>query len=89
MSVCCRCIVSGRVQGVRYRASTQQRARALGVTGHAVNLPDGSVEVLACGPEQAVAELQAWLWQGPPAASVSEVSCEVVEGRHSADFAVA
>jgi len=44
-----RCLVAGRVQGVFYRASTRARAEALGVTGHARNLPDGRVEVLACG----------------------------------------
>jgi len=42
-----RCLVSGRVQGVFYRASTRARAESLGVTGHARNLRDGRVEVLA------------------------------------------
>ena len=44
-----RCLVAGRVQGVFFRASTRARAEALGVAGHARNLPDGRVEVLACG----------------------------------------
>jgi acylphosphatase len=73
-----RCLVAGRVQGVFYRASTRARAEALGVTGHARNLPDGRVEVLACGPEEAVRALCDWLWHGPPAASVSSVSVEPV-----------
>ncbi|HET7175306.1 MAG TPA: acylphosphatase [Gammaproteobacteria bacterium] len=73
MQVCKRCLVSGRVQGVFYRASTAERARALGVTGHAKNLPDGRVEVLACGEEATVAALCEWLWQGPPAAKVTAV----------------
>ena len=73
-----RCIVSGRVQGVFYRASTRQRAQALGVTGHARNLADGRVEVLACGAPDAVAALCAWLQQGPPAASVTAVEVEEV-----------
>ena len=59
-----------------YRASARQRAQALGVTGHARNLADGRVEVLACGPRDAVDALCAWLWQGPPAASVTSVDIE-------------
>ena len=59
-----------------YRASARQRAQALGVTGHARNLADGRVEVLACGPREAVDALCAWLWQGPPAASVTSVDIE-------------
>lgn len=79
MTTCLRCMVSGRVQGVWYRASTQERASALGVTGYAKNLPDGRVEVLACGDREAVEALREWLWQGPPAAEVSAVECgEVV-----------
>jgi acylphosphatase len=73
-----RCYVAGRVQGVFYRASTRSRAEALGVTGHARNLPDGRVEVLACGPPQAVEALCAWLWEGPPAAHVTAVDVEPV-----------
>lgn len=72
-----RCLVAGRVQGVYYRASTRTRARELGVTGHARNLHDGRVEVLACGPAAAVDELCRWLWQGSPASHVTEV--EVTE----------
>ena len=71
-----RCRVSGRVQGVFYRASTRARAQALGVTGHARNLPDGSVEVLACGEPAAVEALCEWLRQGPPAAEVTGVEVE-------------
>jgi acylphosphatase len=72
-----RCFVAGRVQGVFYRASTRQQAQTLGVTGYARNLPDGRVEVLACGPAAAVDALCAWLWQGSPASSVTSV--EVIE----------
>lgn len=80
-----RCYVSGLVQGVCYRASTRHKAIELGLTGYARNLPDGRVEVLACGPRQGLEALEAWLWVGPPAASVSEVTAlytgfEPVEG---------
>jgi acylphosphatase len=73
---CIQCLISGRVQGVWYRASTQQQARALGITGFAHNLSDGRVEVLACGDEVALKALQDWLWQGPDHAAVSHVDCE-------------
>ena len=78
MTLARRCRVSGRVQGVFFRASTRRRAEALGVSGHALNLPDGSVEVLAVGPAEAVEALCAWLWEGPPAAEVREVRCETL-----------
>jgi len=73
MKICKLFLVSGRVQGVWYRAATQQQALGLGITGYAKNLPDGRVEVLACGAEENVAELEQWLWQGPPLAKVSKV----------------
>ena len=69
-------MVAGRVQGVFYRASTRARAETLGVTGHARNLPDGRVEVLACGQREAVEALCRWLWQGSPASHVSAVEIE-------------
>ena len=71
-----RCIVHGRVQGVFFRDSTRRMAESLGVHGHAVNLPDGSVEVVARGTEEAVATLKRWLHQGPPHARVDSVACE-------------
>jgi acylphosphatase len=70
-----RCYVSGRVQGVFYRASTRQRAQELGCRGYARNLPDGRVEVLAVGEPAAVHALIEWLRQGPPAAHVTDVNC--------------
>ena len=79
MAVCRQCWVSGRVQGVYFRGATQRRARELGVTGYARNLPDGRVEVLVCGPAAAVNNLCEWLWQGPPGANVTAVACTVVE----------
>lgn len=78
MRVCVRCVVSGKVQGVWFRGSTRDQARRLGVEGWAVNLPDGRVEVLAAGTEEAVAALRAWLWRGPDLATVGNVECEPV-----------
>ncbi len=65
--------ISGRVQGVFFRDSTRREARRLGIHGYARNLSDGTVEVLACGDDDAVAELVQWLWHGPPMARVRQV----------------
>jgi len=79
MNICKRCRVKGRVQGVFFRASTQEQANKYNLTGYAKNLPDGSVEVLACGRIQAVEALCDWLWQGPLHARVDNVVCTEVE----------
>jgi acylphosphatase len=65
--------VRGRVQGVWFRESTRREAVALGITGYAKNMADGSVEVLACGDSAALQRLAEWLEVGPPAARVSLV----------------
>jgi acylphosphatase len=70
-----RCYVSGRVQGVFFRASTRDRARQLGLVGRVSNLPDGRVEVIASGPEADLAALRRWLQTGPPQAAVSGLEC--------------
>ena len=74
-----RCLVSGRVQGVYYRASAAARAREAGITGYARNLPDGRVEVLACGSQPALAAFVEWLWIGPSAAKVIDVATEIIQ----------
>ena len=73
MPTCQKFIIKGRVQGVWFRESTRQQAMNLGLSGYAVNLSDGSVEVLACGDSAAVEQLAGWLQQGPPLASVRSV----------------
>lgn len=75
---CTRFIVIGKVQGVFFRASTRERALRLGLTGHAKNLANGTVEVVASGSREAVDELDAWLHHGPPAAAVEEVRREAL-----------
>lgn len=76
-----RFVVSGRVQGVFFRASTRAEAERLGVTGIARNLADGRVEVIASGPDAMLEALEKWLWTGPPAARVDDVLREVVADR--------
>jgi acylphosphatase len=71
-----RCYISGRVQGVFYRASTRQKAVELGCAGYARNLPDGRVEVLAVGEPVAVQSLLDWLWRGSPASEVKLVEVQ-------------
>ena len=71
--VCKRCLVGGRVQGVFYRATAARRARELGIRGFARNLPDGRVEVLACGDDQTVSAFVKWLWIGSSASKVTSV----------------
>ncbi|MFQ6021256.1 MAG: acylphosphatase [Acidiferrobacterales bacterium] len=86
MGRCKRFLVSGQVQGVFFRASTQDTARRLGLCGFARNLADGRVEVVACGEPSRLAELEDWLWQGPPYARVSNVVSEDIAARAYADF---
>ena len=66
-------IVSGRVQGVFYRASLARQAKRLGLTGFVKNLPDGRVEYLVMGEPVAIDELRLWSAKGPPAAKVINV----------------
>lgn len=77
--ICRRSFVSGRVQGVFYRATAAHRAKSLGVSGFARNLADGRVEVLACGEPAAITQFVAWLWEGSPASKVSDVATEEVD----------
>lgn len=77
-----RFLVSGKVQGVWFRASTREEALRLGLCGYASNLADGRVEVVAVGDTDAIARLANWLQGGPPQARVQavehhDVDCDV------------
>ena len=73
---CKKCLVSGRVQGVYYRATAARRARELGVHGYARNLPDGRVEVYAVASSSKLGEFREELKRGPEGASVAGVAEE-------------
>ncbi len=78
MPVARRFTIKGRVQGVFFRDSARREATALGITGYAANLPDGGVEVLACGDPDTIAKFELWLGQGPPLSRVESVDCQDV-----------
>jgi acylphosphatase len=71
--------VSGRVQGVYYRANTRDTARDHGVDGWVRNLDDGRVEAVFEGPREAVESMVEWCHEGSPRADVSDVSAEYGE----------
>jgi acylphosphatase len=73
METAARFVVSGRVQGVFFRASTREQAERLHLRGHARNLADGSVEVLAVGSADAIDALAQWLVHGSAQARVESV----------------
>jgi acylphosphatase len=88
-TVCCRHLrVRGLVQGVFYRASTEQTAQRLGLTGWVRNCANGDVELIACGTLARLDELEQWLWQGPPAARVEAVERQDVPFESFAGFSV-
>jgi acylphosphatase len=80
VKACRKFCVSGHVQGVWFRESTRQQAGRFGIAGYAVNRPDGTVEVLACGDSEAVSSLRDWLHTGPPMAQVQSVTELAFEG---------
>ncbi len=65
--------ITGIVQGVFYRVHTRDEARRLGVNGWVRNCEDGSVELVAEGPENLLSELASWCEEGPPGAQVTGV----------------
>jgi acylphosphatase len=80
--------VSGKVQGVWFRASTKEQADQLGVTGWARNLPDGRVEVMASGDHAKISLLYEWLKRGPRLAQVADITYEELSWQAFNDFKV-
>ncbi len=67
-------IIEGRVQGVWFRESTRRQAASLGVSGWVKNRPEGTVEAVLEGPEDAVSRLVEWCKKGPSSASVTHLN---------------
>jgi acylphosphatase len=72
------CFISGKVQGVWFRANTKKEADKLGLKGWVRNLADGRVEVMASGSKDKIEQLLAWLQRGPERAQVTECHSEEV-----------
>lgn len=85
---CLRGLVSGRVQGVSFRAFVREQALAAGVDGWAKNLADGRVEVLLCGDAAAVRRVAQALHDGPPLARVDAVELAPADTAAASGFRI-
>jgi len=83
-----RVVISGRVQGVWFRDSLRRRAERRGVAGWARNTSAGAVEAVLEGPPDAVDDVVAWCWIGPPDAQVDNVAVTSEEPEHLTGFEV-
>ena len=81
-------VVSGRVQGVFYRASAKAKADELGITGFVENLPDGKVFIEAEGTPEQLDHFKTWCSQGPPRAQVEQVEIKEGDLQNFTSFAV-
>jgi acylphosphatase len=80
--------VSGRVQGVFFRAETQSRARSLSLTGWVRNAPDGTVEAVFEGPSERVRSMLEWCRRGPNYAEVDDVTVGWEEPQGEDEFRI-
>ena len=74
-----RVVVTGRVQGVWFRAATRDKAQQLGVNGYVRNMVNGDVEFVAEGNDAEVDRLIQWARQGPPLARIADIKVEVLQ----------
>lgn len=79
-------VVHGRVQGVFFRDSCRREAEKLGVAGSALNLPDGTVEVVLEGAAESVERMLEWCRKGPPHADVARVDVREESPRGTTGF---
>lgn len=80
--------ISGKVQGVFFRAYTEEKARAMGIHGTVKNEPNGSVSIEAEGEENTLKEFIAWCHKGSPFSKVDKVEIEKRPLRHFQDFII-
>ncbi|WP_371372312.1 acylphosphatase [Thalassotalea aquiviva] len=88
MKVCYIAKVTGKVQGVYFRASAQNQAIDLSLSGYAHNQEDGSLEVMVCGDEYNVQQMIDWLHEGPEDAEVVNVVTEQTPPRDLNHFSI-
>jgi len=80
--------IAGRVQGVFFRQSAQEKAIDLGIKGTVRNCEDDSVEIIATGPTAQLDKLIAWCWEGPPRAAVENVTTQELSLREFKNFSI-
>jgi len=81
-------VISGRVQGVYYRASAKIAADSLQITGTVKNDRRGQVEIFASGSETALRDFIAWCYEGPPGATVVEIKIDRLEDLAFSGFSI-
>lgn len=81
-------IVTGKVQGVFYRATAKKVADKTGITGRVQNKDDGAVEIWASGPEEQLQKFISWCREGPAGARVEEVTTEWVDDLNDTEFSI-
>lgn len=86
--ICIHCYISGKVQGVFFRANTKAQAEQLELKGWVKNVPDGTVEVFACGSKEKIAIFYEWLQKGPERASVINASYEELDWQLFREFEI-
>lgn len=80
--------ISGKVQAVYFRVSSQQKAIDYGLSGYAKNLADGGVEVFLSGEEKNVEKMLAWLQHGPEQANVTKMQQKQVDWQEHSFFSI-
>ncbi len=80
--------VSGKVQGVFYRANTKNKANELGINGWIKNRKDGRVEAFFEGEDEKVQQMISWCWKGSPIAEVDDVMVEVSKSQNLQSFEI-
>lgn len=88
MNVCYIAHISGRVQGVYFRASSQQQAIDNSLSGYARNLDNGDVEVLLCGQLENIKKMLTWLSHGPEEAEVTQIEHKKVPWQEHHFFSI-